>query len=100
MLSNLNKLEFEYVGTIPDRNCAPLTSAAESGILCPSLSDINMVNEPALSREPGITINEVKKDDSSAYESYIKFNLNHKKDSFCIGGTVCADGNRRIVKIN
>ena len=31
MLSNVNKIEIEYVGTISDFNCAPITSAAVSG---------------------------------------------------------------------
>ena len=100
MLSNFNKIEIEYVGTISDFNCAPITSAAVSGILKPSLSDINMVNAPSIAREKGITISEVKKDESSAYESYIKVTLHTKKDSFSIGGTVFSDGNPRIVQIN
>ena len=53
-----------------------------------------------LEREKGITISEVKKDESSAYESYIKVTLRTKKDSFSIGGTVFSDGNPRIVQIN
>ena len=62
MLSNFDKIEIEYVGDISDFNCAPITSAAVSGILKPSLSDINMVNAPSLARDKGITISEVKKD--------------------------------------
>ena len=100
MLSNFNKIEIEYVGTISDFNCAPITSAAVSGILKPSLSDINMISAPSIAREKGITISEVKKDESSAYESYIKVTLRNKKDSFSIGGTVFSDGNPRIVQIN
>ena len=100
MLSNFNKIEIEYVGTISDFNCAPITAAAVSGILKPSLSDINMVSAPSIAREKGITISEVKKDESSAYESYIKVTLGTKKDSFSIGGTVFSDGNPRIVQIN
>ena len=51
MLSNFNKIEIEYVGTISDFNRAPITSAAVSGILKPSLSDINMINAPSIARE-------------------------------------------------
>ena len=100
MLSNFDKIEIEYVGDISDFNCAPITSAAVSGILKPSLSDINMVNAPSLARDKGITISEVKKDESSAYESYIKVSLKTKGRSFSIGGTVFSDGHPRIVQIN
>ena len=59
-----------------------------------------MVNAPSLARDKGITISEVKKDESSAYESYIKVSLKTKGRSFSIGGTVFSDGHPRIVQIN
>ena len=100
MLSNFNKIEIEYVGDISELNCAPITSAAVSGVLKPSLPDINMVSAPSIARDKGITISEVKRDESSAYESYIKVSLHSKEDKFSIGGTVFSDENPRIVQIN
>ncbi|MEC9414303.1 MAG: phosphoglycerate dehydrogenase, partial [Pseudomonadota bacterium] len=100
MLSNFNKIEIEYVGDISEFNCAPITSAAVSGVLKPSLPDINMVSAPSIARDKGITISEVKRDESSAYESYIKVSLYSKEDKFSIGGTVFSDENPRIVQIN
>ena len=100
MLANFDKIEIEYVGVISDFNCAPITSAAIAGVLKPSLSDINMVSAPSIAKNKGLTISEVKRDESSAYESYIKVTLHSKKDNFSIGGTVFSDGNPRIVQIN
>ena len=50
MLANFDKIEIEYVGTISDFNCAPITSAAIAGVLKPSLSDINMVSAPSIAK--------------------------------------------------
>jgi len=100
MLSSFDKIEIEYVGDISEYNCAPITAAAVSGVLKPSLPDINMVSAPSIAKAKGITLSEVKREESSAYESYIKLTLYSKDKKFSIGGTVFSDGHPRIVQIN
>ena len=100
MLSDFDHIGIDYVGDISSYNCAPITAAAVSGILSPSLPDINMVSAPAIAREKGIAITETKKEASSAYESYIRIFVMSGKNNFSIGGTVFSDGNPRIVQIN
>ena len=100
MLSAFDHIGIDYVGDISSYNCAPITAAAVSGILSPSLPDINMVSAPAIAREKGIAITETKKESSSAYESYIRIFVMSGKNNFSIGGTVFSDGNPRIVQIN
>ena len=100
MLSDFDQIGIDYVGDISGYNCAPITAAAVSGILSPSLPDINMVSAPAIAREKGIAITETKKEASSAYESYIRIYVMSGKNNFSIGGTVFSDGNPRIVQIN
>ncbi len=100
MPSDYNEISIDYVGDVSDYNCSPITSAAVAGILNASFPDINMVNAPSIARDKGIAITETKKDEYSAYESYIRISLISKKETFSIGGTTFSDGRPRIVQIN
>ena len=100
MPSDYNEISIDYVGDVSDYNCSPITSAAVAGILNSSFPDINMVSAPSIAREKGIAITETKKDEYSAYESYIRISLISKKETFSIGGTTFSDGKPRIVQIN
>ena len=71
MPSDYNEISIDYVGDVSNYNCAPITSAAVAGILNASFPDINMVSAPSIAKDKGIAITETKKDEYSAYESYI-----------------------------
>ena len=100
MPSDFDEIAIDYVGNVSDYNCSPITAAAVAGILSSTLPDINMVSAPSIARDKGIAITETKKDEHSAYESYIRITLTSKKEKFSIGGTTFSDGNPRIVQIN
>ena len=100
MPSDYHEISIDYVGDVSNYNCSPITSAAVAGILNASFPDINMVSAPSIARDKGIAITETKKDEYSAYESYIRMNLLSKKETFSIGGTTFSDGKPRIVQIN
>ena len=100
MPSDYKEISIDYVGDVSDYNCSPITSAAVAGILNSSFPDINMVSAPSIARDKGIAITETKKDEYSAYESYIRISLISKKEIFSIGGTTFSDGKPRIVQIN
>ena len=100
MPSDYHEISIDYVGDVSNYNCAPITSAAVAGILKASFPDINMVSAPSIAKDKGIAITETKKDEYSAYESYIRITLLSKNDSFSIGGTTFSDGKPRIVQIN
>ena len=100
MPSDYHEISIDYVGDVSNYNCSPITSAAVAGILNASFPDINMVSAPSIARDKGIAITETKKDEYSAYESYIRINLLSKKETFSIGGTTFSDGKPRIVQIN
>ena len=100
MPSDYHEISIDYVGDVSNYNCAPITSAAVAGILNASFPDINMVSAPSIAKDKGIAITETKKDEYSAYESYIRITLLSKNDSFSIGGTTFSDGKPRIVQIN
>ena len=100
MPSDFDEIAIDYVGNVSDYNCSPIAAAAVAGILSSTLPDINMVSAPSIARDKGIAITETKKDEHSAYESYIRITLTSKKEKFSIGGTTFSDGNPRIVQIN
>jgi len=100
MPADYHEISIDYVGDVSNYNCSPITSAAVAGILNASFPDINMVSAPSIARDKGIAITETKKDEYSAYESYIRINLLSKKETFSIGGTTFSDGKPRIVQIN
>ena len=100
MPSDYHEISIDYVGDVSNYNCSPITSAAVAAILNASFPDINIVSAPSIARDKGIAITETKKDEYSAYESYIRINLLSKKETFSIGGTTFSDGKPRIVQIN
>lgn len=100
MPSDFHEIAIDYVGDVSEYNCSPITSAAVAGVLSSTLPDINMVSAPSIARDKGIAITETKKEEHSAYESYIRITLISKKEKFSIGGTTFSDGNPRIVQIN
>lgn len=100
MPSDYNEISIDYVGDVSNYNCSPITSAAVAGILNASFPDINMVSAPSIARDKGIAITETKKEEYSAYESYIRISLISKKETISIGGTTFSDGKPRIVQIN
>ena len=59
--SAIESVEIEYVGEVGELNFAPLTSATVAGLLSPLLSQVNMVSAPALAKERGITVSEVRR---------------------------------------
>src|SRR5829696_743052 len=66
-------IRIEYEGNVAEMNTRALTSAAVTGVLRPFLQDINMVSAPAVARERGIVVEEVKRENVARdYESFIR----------------------------
>jgi D-3-phosphoglycerate dehydrogenase len=97
--TGLKSIRIEYEGAVADMNTRALTSAAVAGVLRPMLSDVNMVSAPAVARERGIAIEEVRREASANYESAIKLVIDTEKQSRSVTGTVFADGKPRIIEI-
>ncbi|GGE39211.1 D-3-phosphoglycerate dehydrogenase [Agaricicola taiwanensis] len=97
--TGLKGIRIEYEGAVADMNTRALTSAAVAGVLRPMLSDVNMVSAPAVARERGIAIEEVRREASANYESAIKLVIQTEKQSRSVTGTVFADGKPRIIEI-
>ena len=97
--SAIEGVEIEYVGEVSELNVAPLTSAIIAGLLRPLLSDVNMVSAPAMAKERGISVSEVKRDSKGAFDSYIRLSLKTERQQRTVAGTVFSDGKPRIIQV-
>ena len=97
--SGIEGAEIEYVGEVSSLNVAPLTSAIMAGLLRPLLADVNMVSAPAIAKERGITVSEVKRDSTGAFDSYIRLTLKTERQQRSVAGTVFSDGKPRIIQV-
>jgi D-3-phosphoglycerate dehydrogenase / 2-oxoglutarate reductase len=93
-------IRLEYAGDVAEMNTRALTSAAVSGALKPYLEDINMVSAPAIAKDRGIKVEEVRRGQEGAYETYMRVTLKTEGDGSSVGGTVFSDGKPRLVQIN
>ncbi len=93
-------IRIEYEGAVADMNTRALTAAAVTGVLKPFLQGINMVSAPAIARERGVQIEEVKRENrTQEYESFIRITVDAEDMARHAGGTVFQDGKPRIVEI-
>ncbi len=98
--SGLKGVRIEYVGEVGEMNTAALTSAALAGVLRPLLSDgVNMVSAPAMAKERGIAVEEVRRDVGGAYQTYIRFGVITERQDRSVAGTVFSDGKPRIIQV-
>lgn len=97
--SAIEGVEIEYVGDVSELNVAPLTAAIVAGLLRPLLSEVNMVSAPAMAKERGISVSEVKRDSKGAFDSYIRLSLKTERQQRSVAGTVFSDGKPRIIQV-
>ena len=97
--SALKSAKIEYVGSIADMNVESLTSTIISGLLKPLLEDINMVNSLSIAKQRGIKIEQIKKESSGIYGSYIRLIIESERQERSVAGAVFSDGSARIIQI-
>ncbi len=97
--SGVQSIKLEYEGTVADMNVKALTAAALAGFLQPLLQTVNMVSAPAYAKDRGIRVEEVRRDQSGAYETYIRVTVRTERQERSVAGTVFADGKPRIIQI-
>ena len=93
-------IRLEYAGDVAELNTRALTSAAIAGALRPLLQDINMVSAPAIAKERGIMVEEVRRSQEGAYETYMRVTLKTERGERSVGGTVFSDGKPRLIQVN
>ncbi len=76
--TGLSQIRLEYAGEIGDMNTKALTAAALTGVLRPLLQDVNMVSAPVIARQRGIMVEEVRRDQQGAYETYMRVTVKNR----------------------
>jgi D-3-phosphoglycerate dehydrogenase len=97
--TGVRAVRLEYEGAVADMNTRALTAAALAGFLQPQLQTVNMVSAPAYARERGIQIEETRREQRGAYESYIRLTVVTERQERSVAGTVFSDGKPRIIQI-
>jgi D-3-phosphoglycerate dehydrogenase len=98
--SGIKLIRLEYAGEVAEMNTKALTSAALAGVLRPLLQDVNMVSAPVIARERGIMVEEVRRGQEGAYETYIRVTVEAEGKGGSVGGTVFSDSKPRLIQIN
>ncbi|HMB48287.1 MAG TPA: ACT domain-containing protein, partial [Afifellaceae bacterium] len=97
--SGVRSIKLEYEGAVSELNVKALTAAALAGFLQPQLQTVNMVSAPAYAKDRGIKVEEVRRDQSGAYETYIRLTVLTDNQERSVAGTVFSDGKPRIIQI-
>ncbi|HEY7646837.1 MAG TPA: NAD(P)-dependent oxidoreductase, partial [Hyphomicrobiales bacterium] len=98
--TGLKRIRIEYAGEMGDMNTKALTSAALTGVLRPLLQDINMVSAPSIARHRGIMVEEVRRDQEGAYETYMRVTVTSERQSRSVAGTVFSDNRPRLIQVH
>jgi D-3-phosphoglycerate dehydrogenase len=59
-----------------------------------------MVSAPIIAKDRGIKVEEVRRGQEGAYETYIRVTLKTERQERSVAGTVFSDGKPRIIQIN
>jgi D-3-phosphoglycerate dehydrogenase / 2-oxoglutarate reductase len=92
-------VSIEYEGQVARLNVKPLSQIALMGVLRPQLDTVNMVNAPAIARERGIEVAEVKHERETDYQSMIRLSVTTEKYTRSVTGTLFGGKHPRIVEI-
>ena len=94
-------LNISYSGEIIQYDLTPLTMALVKGILSPILKEtVNFINAVSLAKERGIKIKEAKTSKEEEFVNLIQLEIKTDKETRRIGGTLSANKQPRIVKID
>lgn len=98
--TGLTKVKIEYAGEIAEMNVKALTSAALAGLLRPMLSEsVNMVSAPTLAKERGISVEEVRRGEEGAYQTYMRLTVVTERQERSVAGTVFSNGQPRLIQV-
>jgi D-3-phosphoglycerate dehydrogenase len=97
--SSLVGIAIEYNGDVGEMNTRALTSALLAALLRPMLGDVNMVSAPAVARERGIRVDEIRQTHRGVYDSYVRLTVRTETLERSIAGTVFSDGKPRVIQI-
>jgi D-3-phosphoglycerate dehydrogenase len=90
----------EYAGHVSELNTRPLTAIAVAGLLGPLMDSVNMVNAPAIARERGIEVTEIKRGEHDLYQTLMKLTVITERQTRSVSGTLFGGVLPRLVDVN
>ena len=96
--TSINAVTVEYAGLVAGLNIKPLTAVVLKGLLSPLLETVNMVSAPAIARERGLSLSEVRHERAGAYQTLIRLTVTTETQTRGIAGTLFVE-EPRIVEI-
>ncbi len=97
--TGISAVELEYAGHVATLNTRPITAVALAGLMRPVLETVNMVSAPALAKERGIHISEVKREQAGGFQTTFRLTVETERRRRSVAGTLF-DGQRpRLVEI-
>ena len=95
-------IEIVYAGDVSRQSAAPLTAAVLKGVLGTFLAEpINEVSAPALARERGLSVTEVKTSESPDFASLVTVKLRcGSAITTEVAGTIVGKREPRLVRVN
>ena len=96
------EIEIAYAGEVADHPSAPLTAAVLKGVLGTFLAEpVNEVSAPALARERGLSVKEVKTSETPDYTSLVTLRLRcGKMITTEVSGTIVGKREPRLVRVD
>ena len=97
---HVDEVEVEYAGDIADEEIDLVTAAALQGVFRPLEYQVNSVNAPRIAEERGIEVTETKRSQAEDFTSLVTVTVHNSADSVSVCGTLFADEDPRIVRID
>ena len=96
------EIEIAYAGEVTQHPTAPLTAAVLKGVLGNFLAEpVNEVSAPALARERGLSVKEVKTSDTPDFASLVTLRLRCGKEAVTeVSGTIVGKREPRLVRVD
>jgi len=95
------EININYSGEIVQYDLSPLTMALVKGLLSPILKEsVNFINAVSLAKERGIEVREAKLSKEGEFVNLIQLSIKTDKETRKISGTLSANKQPRIVKID
>ncbi|MEK7286036.1 MAG: phosphoglycerate dehydrogenase [Nitrospirota bacterium] len=97
----IETIHIEYHGEAAEMTSAPMNVAALKGLLAPMLEEtVNYVNAPAIAKERGILVNEVKTADAGNFSSLLTMKVKTASGQKVVSGAVFHKTEPRFVEID
>ncbi len=101
ILGRMNEVKATYSGVVTKYKVEPVTMSLMNGLLAPVLGEsVNTINAVDLAKERGINIEVIQSTREEEFVNLINVDIHTDQEEFTIWGTLSANNQPRIVKIN